>query len=47
DSELGVVEQQYLPDELRSTRYYEPTDHGNEREVSARLQKLRRIIHGE
>jgi putative ATPase len=47
DSELGVVEQQYLPDELRSTRYYEPTEHGNEREVSARLQKLRRIIHGE
>jgi putative ATPase len=47
DSEHGVVEQQYLPDELRSTRYYEPTEHGNEREVSARLQKLRRIIHGE
>ncbi|MCU1583628.1 MAG: ATPase related to the helicase subunit [Microbacteriaceae bacterium] len=47
DSELGVVEQQYLPDELQSTRYYEPTEHGNEREVSARLQKLRRIIHGE
>ena len=47
DSELGVVRQQYLPDELLSTRYYEPTEHGNEREVKARLEKLRRIIRGE
>ena len=44
DSELGVVEQQYLPDELRGARYYQPTEHGNEREVSARLEKLLRII---
>ncbi len=47
DSELGVVEQQYLPDELLSTRYYTPTEHGNERDVRARLEKLRRIIRGE
>lgn len=47
DSELGVVQQQYLPDELMSTRYYRPTDHGNERDVKARLEKLRRIIRGE
>jgi len=47
DSELGVVEQQYLPDELLSTTYYTPTEHGNEREVKARLEKLRRIIRGE
>ncbi|CAN5295727.1 replication-associated recombination protein A [soil metagenome] len=47
DSELGVVQQQYLPDELRDTRYYTPTEHGNEREVKARLEKLRRIIRGE
>jgi putative ATPase len=46
DSELGVVEQQYLPDELLSTRYYRPTEHGNERDVAARLEKLRRIIRG-
>lgn len=46
DSELGVVEQQYLPDELRSTTYYQPTEHGNERDVKARLEKLRRIIRG-
>ncbi|MHC5796194.1 replication-associated recombination protein A [Lacisediminihabitans sp. FW035] len=47
DSDLGVVEQQYLPDELLSTQYYRPTDHGNERDVKARLEKLRRIIRGE
>ena len=46
DSELGVVEQQYLPDELLSTTYYQPTEHGNERDVKARLEKLRRIIRG-
>ncbi|MDQ1607788.1 MAG: putative ATPase [Microbacteriaceae bacterium] len=46
DSELGVVEQQYLPDELKNTVYYDPTEHGNERDVSARLAKLRRIIRG-
>ncbi len=47
DADLGVLEQQYAPDELAGARYYEPTDHGNEREVSARLEKLRRIIRGE
>ncbi|MBF0672994.1 MAG: replication-associated recombination protein A [Salinibacterium sp.] len=46
DSALGVVEQQYLPTTLRKRRYYEPTEHGNERDVSARLQKLLRIIRG-
>jgi putative ATPase len=46
DSELGVVEQQYLPDELRDVSYYQPTEHGNEREVAARWEKLKRIIRG-
>jgi putative ATPase len=46
DSELGVVEQQYLPDELLGVNYYRPTEHGNEREVSARWDKLKRIIRG-
>jgi putative ATPase len=46
DSELGVVEQQYLPDELRGAVYYRPTEHGNERDVSARWEKLKRIIRG-
>jgi putative ATPase len=47
DSELGVVQQEYLPDVLRGTSYYQPTEHGNEREVRARLEKLRRIIRGQ
>jgi putative ATPase len=46
DSDLGVVEQQYMPDELVGTVYYTPTEHGNERDVSARWAKLRRIIRG-
>lgn len=47
DADIGVLAQQYAPDELRGTEYYLPTDHGNEREVSTRLEKLRRIIRGE
>ncbi len=43
----GVVGQQYLPDELSGVRYYEPTRHGNEREVSDRLEKIRRITDSE
>jgi putative ATPase len=47
DSEIGVSAQQYLPDELRGRRYYEPTNHGQERDVQARLEKIRRILAGE
>ncbi|WP_394552239.1 replication-associated recombination protein A [Agromyces sp. MMS24-JH15] len=46
DDAIGVVAQQYLPDPLRGSVYYEPTEHGNEREISARLAKLRRIVRG-
>ena len=46
DAEHGVVEQQYPPTELLGARYYEPTEHGHEREVSARWAKLRRIVRG-
>lgn len=46
DSEIGIVTQQYLPDELVGRRYYEPTSHGAERDVSARLEKIRRILEG-
>ncbi|WP_200330965.1 replication-associated recombination protein A [Leucobacter sp. L43] len=42
----GVSQQQYLPDELRGKVYYQPTQHGNEREVSDRLEKIRRITRG-
>jgi len=46
DSDIGVVAQQYLPDELVGTEYYHPSGHGNERDVAARLEKLRAIIRG-
>ncbi len=47
DESVGVSAQQYLPDVMRGSEYYRPTEHGNEREVSARLAKIRRIIRGE
>lgn len=46
DEPVGVAEQQYLPDPLVGTEYYRPTERGHEREVSARLAKLRAIIRG-
>ncbi|UQN13813.1 replication-associated recombination protein A [Gulosibacter sp. ACHW.36C] len=47
DDPIGVVEQQYLPDTLRDRVYYSPTEHGWEREISQRLEKLRRITRGD
>ena len=47
DAEFGVAPQQYLPDELVGTTYYEPTGYGNERDVAARLEKIRAILRGE
>lgn len=40
----GVVPQQYSPDDLVGVDYYRPTNHGAEREISTRLDKLRAII---
>ena len=42
----GVSTQQYLPDELAGKVYYAPTTHGREREISDRLEKIRRITRG-
>lgn len=42
-----VVGQQYLPDELEGTRYYEPTENGFEAQVAPRLAKYRSIVDGE
>lgn len=39
----AVVAQQYLPDELVGTRYYQPTGNGFERQVAARLEAVRRL----
>ncbi|OBF26701.1 AAA family ATPase [Mycobacterium sp. ACS1612] len=44
DDPDGVVPQQYPPDELVGVDYYRPTNHGVEREIATRLDKLRAII---
>jgi putative ATPase len=46
DNPDGVLAQQYPPDDLVGTDYYVPTDHGVEREIGPRVEKLRRIVRG-
>ena len=46
DAEHGIAAQQYLPDELDGTEYYEPTAHGHEREIASRLERIRAILRG-
>ena len=41
-----VAAQQYLPDTLRGTVYYEPTRHGFERTLTERRERIRRILNG-
>lgn len=40
----GVAAQQYLPDELTQARYYEPTQHGNEAQLTERLAAIRSLL---
>ena len=47
DLEVGVASQQYLPDSLRGRRYYSPSGRGMERDISIRLDKIRRILGDE
>lgn len=47
NDDFGVVTQQYPPDDLRDTDYYQPTEHGDERGISARLATLRAIVRGQ
>ena len=44
DAPHGVASQQYLPDTLKSERYYVPTDHGTERTLSERLVVIRKML---
>ncbi|WP_460802132.1 replication-associated recombination protein A [Microbacterium sp. GXF6406] len=44
DADHGIVPQQYLPDELIGRRYYEPKNLGAEREIGARVERIRRIL---
>lgn len=47
DAPHAVASQQYAPDELVGTRYYAPSDRGYERDVSARLDRIRQILRTE
>ena len=44
DAPHAVANQRYLPDALADARYYEPTERGYERDVSARLAKIRDLL---
>ncbi|MGO4249158.1 replication-associated recombination protein A [Paenarthrobacter sp. RAF54_2] len=47
DEPHGVATQQYPPDDLVGKDYYEPTSNGAERDIAARLERLRKIIRGQ
>ena len=40
----AVVGQQYLPDGLEGSRYYQPTGNGFEKQLASRLEAVRRIL---
>lgn len=44
DHAHGVAKQQYLPDELVDQRYYQPTDHGHEAQITERLAAIRQLL---
>jgi putative ATPase len=46
DAPHSVARQQYPPDDLVGRNYYEPTANGAERDISTRLERLRKIIRG-
>ncbi|AHH96070.1 replication-associated recombination protein A [Kutzneria viridogrisea] len=43
----GVLTQQYPPDDLVGTDYYQPTSRGAERALAERVPRLRRVIRGQ
>ncbi|AMB40731.1 MULTISPECIES: replication-associated recombination protein A [Paenarthrobacter] len=47
DEPHGVATQQYPPDDLVGKDYYQPTANGAERDIAARLERLRRIVRGQ
>ncbi|MBT2594910.1 replication-associated recombination protein A [Arthrobacter sp. ISL-72] len=46
DAPHAVATQQYPPDDLVGRDYYVPTANGAERDISTRLERLRKIIRG-
>ena len=47
DFDGGVSPMEFMPEDLVGERYYEPTDHGYEAQVTARLARIRSILHPE
>ncbi|MDO4916687.1 MAG: replication-associated recombination protein A [Rothia sp. (in: high G+C Gram-positive bacteria)] len=43
---FAVAQQQYLPDNLKDTEYYQPTDYGQERVLKARLESIKPLLRG-
>ncbi len=46
DDASGIVEQSYLPDELRDVSFYKPKELGREADLATLWARLRRIIRG-
>lgn len=46
DEPTGVARQQYLPDELVGTVYYEPLNRGFEANITQRMAKINELLHG-
>ncbi|WP_245961931.1 replication-associated recombination protein A [Quadrisphaera granulorum] len=44
DAPHAVASQQYAPDDLAGREYYRPTDRGVERDIGARLQRIRALL---
>ena len=44
DDPRGVTPQRHLPGGLEGSVYYRPTGHGNERQITARLERIRQIL---
>jgi putative ATPase len=44
DTDLGVAQQQYLPNALVGTEYYHPTTHGYEARVKVALEQIRKLL---
>ncbi len=46
DAPHAVAAQQYAPEGLVGRRYYTPSDRGAEREIGARLERIRAVLEG-
>ena len=44
DQPHAVAAQHYLPEELRGSQYYTPSDRGFERTITERLQRIRGLL---